>query len=186
MRRSSEAIWIGVAALALTLLLGVGAAGAAEGDPGAAQTGATEAQQLLERARAYWDARGARSKQVMEFYAPPEKGGPTRSRDVSEFGNIAYRSWEVESAEVDGDEGLVQVHIVADFPLPTPVKLSRDIMDRTVPEEWIKVDGTWYKKPIPRGFSHAFNQSREAAEAARKAQAAEEAEAQTESEPDAE
>ena len=38
------------------------------------------------------------------------------------------------------------------------------------------------EKPIPRGFSHAYRQSREAAEAARKL----EAETETESQPDAE
>ena len=108
---------------------------------------------LMERALEYWEARVNRSAHVMDFYASPEEGGPTRPKDVSEFGNIGYKSWSLEGVEVDGDEAIVKVKMTIAYTLPTPVDLG-DKMTRTIRERWLKVGGTWYKEPIPLGFSH--------------------------------
>jgi len=108
---------------------------------------------LLERAAKYWEARVARSREVLDFYAPPEKGGPKTARDRSEFGNVKYRAATIQGADIDGDQALVRILITAGFPLITPIKLDKDFWDREIREEWIKVDGIWYKKAIPLGFS---------------------------------
>jgi hypothetical protein len=108
---------------------------------------------LRERAAAYWQARQSRSRQVMDFYAPADKGGPTRPKDVSEFGNVGYSSYAIEDVTVDGGTGIVQIAVTAVFPLPLPKKVAKDIMSRKIGEEWLKVDGVWYKKPIPAGFA---------------------------------
>ena len=108
----------------------------------------------MERALEYWEARVTRSHHVMDFYAPADKGGPTRPKDVSEFGNIGYKSWSLEGVEVDGDLGIVKVKMTIAFALPTPVDLG-DKLTRTIHERWLKVDGTWYKRPIPIGFSRS-------------------------------
>ncbi len=121
----------------------------------AAHAGGSDEEILLARAREYWDARGRRLGKVMEFYAPPEKGGPKQPKDVSEFGNVTYTDWKVERAQVDGDRGIVDIRITAAFPLPAPIKLDDKIWTRTIREEWLKVEGTWYKKPVPLGFSGA-------------------------------
>jgi hypothetical protein len=108
-------------------------------------------QILLERARQYWEARVAHSRDVWSFYAPPEKGGPSRPKDVSEFGNVSYTRWEIEGATIDGERALVQVRVSASFPVA--VQLEESFWTRTLREEWIKRDGTWYKKPVPLGFA---------------------------------
>lgn len=108
---------------------------------------------LRERAAEYWQARQSRSKQVMDFYAPADKGGPTRPKDVSEFGNVGYSSYAIEDVTVDGDTGIVQVAVTAVFPLPVPKAVAKDILNRKIGEEWLRVDGIWYKKPIPAGFA---------------------------------
>ena len=113
----------------------------------------TDEEILVERATAYWAHRVARSRKVIEYYAPPEKGGPTRAKDISEGGNVGYRSWKIEDAKVDGDRGVVYIHVSVTFPMPTPLNMGKDFTTRTLKEEWLKVDGTWYKKPIPMGFS---------------------------------
>ena len=129
--------------------------GVGESEATATRDGASDEEILLERAREYWDARGRRLGTVMEFYAPPDKGGPKQPKDVSEFGNVSYTEWKVEGAQVEGDRGTVEIQVTAAFALPTPVALGDKIWKRTLREEWIKVEGAWYKKPIPLGFSSA-------------------------------
>ena len=146
------------AALGLGLLLavpGVRADEARGADGSAARAGSSDEEVLLERAREYWDARGKRLYKVMEFYAPPEKGGPKQPKDVSEFGNVAYTEWKVERVQIEGGRGIVDILITAAFALPAPIKLDDKIWTRTIREEWLKVEGTWYKKPVPLGFSGA-------------------------------
>ena len=150
------------AVLGLGLVLAAPGARADEASGGAGEIAATAPREagsdeeiLLARAREYWDARGRRLGKVMEFYAPPEKGGPKQPKDVSEFGNVSYTEWNVERAQVEGDRGIVDIRITAAFPLPAPIKLDDKIWTRTIREEWLKVEGTWYKKPVPLGFSGA-------------------------------
>ncbi len=126
-------------------LLVVSSAGA--GEP------AADEQALLERAGKYWEARVASSPELLDFYAPPEKGGPKTARERSEFGNIRYRGAEVEGAEIDGDQAVVRIRIGVGFAMVTPLELDESFWTREIREEWLKVDGTWYKKPIPLGFS---------------------------------
>ena len=166
------------ATLGLGLLLSAPAVRADEASGGAAESAATAARAsgsdeavLLERARDYWDARGGRLGKVMEFYAPPDKGGPKQPKDVSEFGNVSYTEWKVEGVQVEGDRGIVEVHVTAGFRLPTPVKLRDDIWKRTIHEKWLKVEGAWYKEPIPLGFSGANDLPAAATAAGRKASA---------------
>ena len=166
------------ATLGLGLLLSAPAAradgasgGAGESAATAPRDGASDEETLLGRAREYWDARGGRLGAVMEFYAPPDKGGPKQPKDVSEFGNVSYSEWNIEGVQVEGDRGVVEVHVTAGFRLPTPVKLRDDIWKRTIHEKWLKVEGAWYKQPIPLGFSAANDLPAAATAAGRKAHA---------------
>ena len=114
---------------------------------------AADEQALLERAGKYWEARVARSPELLDFYAPPEKGGPKYARDRSEFGNVKYRGAEITGAEIDGDQAMVRIRITASVPLAAAAQLDKAFWTREIREEWLKVDGTWYKKPVPLGFS---------------------------------
>jgi hypothetical protein len=114
---------------------------------------ASDEQALLERAAKYWEARVAGSPEVLDFYAPPEKGGPKHANERSEFGNVRYREAEIEGAEIDGDQALVRIRIKASFPLATALTVDDGFWTRPIREEWLEVDGTWYKKPIPLGYS---------------------------------
>ena len=145
-RVRNEAPLGGLLGLCLSLALGVASSACA------AETAGDE-QALLERAGKYWEARVAGSPKVLDFYAPPEKGGPKTARDRSEFGNITYRGAEIEGAEIDGDRAWVRIRITAGFPLATAVQLDEGFWTREIREEWLKVEGTWYKKPVPLGFS---------------------------------
>jgi hypothetical protein len=131
-------------------LLALAAAGVAF----AATAAVNDESALRERAQEYWEARATGSQKVLEFYAPAEKGGPTRAKDVSEFGNIRFKSWDIEGVEVGPERGWVNVKVSVSFPFPAAVRLDERFMTRTLREEWLKVEGTWYKKPIPMGFSH--------------------------------
>ena len=133
---------------------------------------------LKDRAAAYWTARSGRSGDVMRFYAPVEKGGPKRSRDVSEFGNVGFKGFEIKEARENGEFGLVTIEVQTDLRgLPLPEKFRTELATQTIDEEWLRIDDVWYKKPIPRGFSS--KKAAEAAEAKPKAEAEEVSEAPT-------
>jgi hypothetical protein len=103
------------------------------------------AQQLRERAQAYWEARIARSPRVHEFYAPP------RSAAVSEGGNVQFTAFEIEGVEVRGDDATVEVRVQAHVALPTRVGGATHAAH--VHEAWHRVGGAWYKRPVPPGFA---------------------------------
>ena len=72
---------------------------------------AEDDQALLERAGKYWEARVAGTREVLDFYAPPEQGGPKTARDRSEFGNVRYRAAKIRGVEIDRDAPLVTTQI---------------------------------------------------------------------------
>jgi hypothetical protein len=109
---------------------------------------------LRDRAQAYWEARASRTARVMEFYAPVEKGGPRRSRDVSEFGNVQFKKFEITEVIEEEDTGTVMLEVEPDLrALPIPAHLRSKIGTQMLSEVWLRIDGVWYKKPVPRGFS---------------------------------
>ncbi len=116
---------------------------------------------LLERARAYWDLRLAASTKVYEFY-PPEV--QATGRYPAEFAGVYYKEYEVEYARTDGDRGLVvvQAQQVLDPKLAARLK-GKDLTEHLkarVGEEWIRVEGAWYKKPNYGGLSRFMDPNR--------------------------
>ncbi len=144
------------ARLALALALALASASAGEAEVSAA--GATPAREvreeagLRERARQYWEARVAGSDRVFEFYAPPEKGGPRGPAEVSEGGNLRFTAFEIEAVEVRAAEALVRVRVEATVPALRQPARSGTPRSALLREAWDRLDGAWYKRPVPRGF----------------------------------
>jgi hypothetical protein len=127
-------------------------ASGAAAKPSPAQDGGAEQASPRERAQAYWTARVERSRRVLDFYAPPEKGGPTRAAELSEGGNLRYTAFEIEKVDVRGDEATVRLRVAVDVPMSRRAKPPASRSAR-VSEKWDRMDGVWYKRPVPRGFS---------------------------------
>jgi hypothetical protein len=158
----------------VTLVIGLAlgsAPGSSRGEPSDASAVAPAATDsstrtegdLRARARAYWDARIARSQKVYEFYAPPEKGGASRDR-ISEGGNMIFTTATIEAVEIDGDLGVVRVWAEYSVVLPRAVPLP-DVQGMGIREGWSRVDGTWYRDVVPPGLSHRFRRQKQEAEA---------------------
>jgi hypothetical protein len=135
-------------------------AGAKSGDP-VAET--EDEQALLERARAYWDLRVAGSIKVYDFYPPDVRA---RGQLPSEFGGVAYTDYEIERVLTKGERGVVIVR--AQQVLTHPAASTRvrgkefeNFLKAHLGDEWVEVDGTWYKKPVYGGLSR-FLHSRDA------------------------
>jgi hypothetical protein len=130
----------------LFLALAALAAAAAGSEPAAPSAGDAEpARSLRERVQGYWQARLERSPRVYEFYAPAERGGAA----VSEGGSVPLTAFEIEAAEVRGDEATVGVRVAA--PLgPPAARQTRTLRFR---EAWHRRDGVWYRRPVPPGFA---------------------------------
>jgi hypothetical protein len=145
-------------------LAGVGAARAEA--PGAAATASGtgevrgEAEILRERAREYWEARVAGSARALEFYAPPEKGGPRGPAEVSEGGNLRFTGFAIEGVEIRGDGASVLVRVEAMVPADRQPARPGSPRSRLLREAWERVDGAWYKRPVPRGFGRGGSPDR--------------------------
>ncbi len=139
-------------ALAAVLLVGMPAAADAEAQ---APKATSDAEMLRERVSQYWDARIAQAPESLDFYAKTSSGKPPR--DVPDFGSIRYASYQIEKIEVDGNEGRVLISVPpADLKLP--VSSLPEIKRRPqIREAWVKVEGTWYKKPVDRSLSRVFS-----------------------------
>ena len=122
-----------------------------EGAAGGAVAG--DEQALRQRVAAYWDARVSRTAEVFDFYAPPDKGGPQKARDVSEGGNILFRTYEIEDIKIEGDSALIHLRVSTDLHLTRPSGNAQVQRDAQIRETWVKVETTWYKRPVPRGLS---------------------------------
>jgi len=192
---------VSVAVLAASLLVAVSAgaddakapakvdeAGAAAG--AGAKVASSDRDKLMKRAKEYWDARVARSPKVYDFYAPPEKGGPKSLKDISEGGNIQWIEAEVQDAKIGSNWGVVYTRVKAEIPVAGAFDLPDDLKERVVQAQWNKVEGEWYKKPVPRGLSAQQELQRKRAAAYRdriekeKQSAVEEAEAEAKASPE--
>jgi hypothetical protein len=150
-------------AIGLGALLGASApAPATASDPAAAET--SPADSLRARAQEYWGFRLTRSANVYRFYAPRNKGGPQRAKDISEGGGVMYKAFEIEGVEVEGDRGFVNLRVDFDIDkLPMGIKLPDHHRVKRFREEWNLIEGVWYRKPIPRGLAKHFRKDKDAA-----------------------
>src|SRR5512145_498244 len=130
-----------VALLALAVVLAFAGAAPAETSAGGATApvaGAArdEAQVLRERAQQYWEARVAGSERVLEFYAPPEKGGPRGPGELSEGGNLRFTAFEIEGVELGTDAATVLVRVEASLPVRRELARTSAERSRLLREIW--------------------------------------------------
>jgi hypothetical protein len=156
---------LGLAGLACWTLAAFGAPSARGEEDAAGGAGAGEERILRQRVASYWDARVARAANVFDFYAPADKGGPQKAGEVSEGGNIIFKSYEIKDIEIDGDSALVHLYVSADIHLDRPSSAAQLQRDAQIHEAWVYVDSTWYKRPVPPGLSRHMRRRPTAAEA---------------------
>jgi hypothetical protein len=151
---SKRMLWAVLPVVALLVGAPVPANAEATSAEATASKAPSEVEALRERATKYWDARIAQSTQSLDFYEKDSSGQPPR--DVPDFGSVRYPSYQIEKVEVDGDEGFVLV-TVPPAELKLPVTGLPEIKRRPqIREAWVKVEGTWYKKPVDRSLSRIF------------------------------
>jgi hypothetical protein len=121
---------------------------------GAAVAETEDEKALLERARAYWDARVAGSNKVYDFYPPDVR---ERGQLPAEFAGVLYKDHEIERVLAKDGLGVVIVRAQQVLVLGPGVRTQADGFEKQLKahfgEEWVRVDGTWYKKPIYGGLS---------------------------------
>lgn len=141
--------------------------------PAAAAAAAVKPEEapLRERVSAYWKARVARDKSVVDYYVPLEKRA--EGTQIGEGGAVRFDSFEITEVALTGDTASVTMsitsHIDGNTPFPIPERVGR----RTLRERWSRIDGVWYKQPsVPamraasEDLQRAFDRRREAAQAA--------------------
>jgi hypothetical protein len=153
----------------------------------AAESSPKDPQQALrERADSYWKLRVERSPRTLEFY-PRDENGLVEGGFHAEGGTLEYRGYEIKDVVVDGERGVVVLEVKTKLTGEQAAQIPERFhkyLDQPLTEEWVLVEGTWYKKPMEGGLSRfmkqkhdAIKQEKAAAAAAEAAEAAEAAKA---------
>jgi hypothetical protein len=147
---------------------------------------AAEEKALRERADSYWKLRLAQSPETLKYYPHDEKGQIVGGFHA-EGGTLQYTDYTIQRVVVDGDRGVVMVDVKTKLTGEQGARIPErfhEYLNQPVSEEWMRVEGTWYKKPVEAGLSRFMKQKHEsikrekaAAEAAEAAKAAEDAKA---------
>lgn len=132
---------------------------AKDGDPVASSE---EEKALLERARAYWDLRVVASNKVYEFYPPDLR---ERGLLPGEFAGVLYSGYEIERVLTEDDRGVVIVRTQQVLAPSLSARIAGKDLEKYlkahIGEEWVRIDGTWYKKPFYGGLSRFMHQREE-------------------------
>jgi hypothetical protein len=114
-----------------------------------ASSGDTET--LRERAARFWAARVASDYNTQwELLEPRGRGKITASEYAGQRGRFKYLAYQVEDASVNGYFGKVNVKVLVQ-PMLTPGKTGIGPQTVTVPDEWVRIDGTWYRSLEQQG-----------------------------------
>ena len=117
-----------------------------------AASGAGDEQALRARVTAYWDARVARSEEVYRFYVGPELGGPKDRGAIGEFGAVRFDGYRIESIELDGDSARIRMGVDVRVDRPDPGGAGETRYAMPSAEEWQRICGTWYRKPLRKSL----------------------------------
>jgi hypothetical protein len=101
---------------------------------------------LLERANAYWKARVARDRSVVDFYPPADKR--LAHGAIPENGAVRFESFEIEGVEIEGEVATVTVKVDSRIDGRTPFPIPEHVNRRTLRERWDRIDGVWYKQAV--------------------------------------
>jgi hypothetical protein len=71
---------------------------------------------------------------------------------VSEGGNLRFTAFQIEAVEVRVDQAVVRVRVEATVPRSRQPARSVAPRRALIRETWERLDGAWYKRPVPRGF----------------------------------
>ncbi len=101
---------------------------------------------LRERATEYWGYKVSGSGKVYGFYQPPEKGGPKKTNEVTEGGQVGPESFEITAVEIDGDRAKVRTTALMDT---SDVGITMPDHLRTIDfaNDWFQFEGVWYRVP---------------------------------------
>jgi len=95
---------------------------------------------LRSRVEGYWEARlKGNAQEVAQFQHPDQ-------REVFDPGMLVTESYEIVDLRVDGDTAVANVDLVTYIKHPL---LSAHTQDAQVRDEWVQVDGTWYRAVQP-------------------------------------
>lgn len=83
---------------------------------------------------------------------PAVAGDPSPRTPGTDEQALRQRAREYWEAELQGHRGTVLVRVEAALPHLARSATRGAIRTARLREAWERVDGTWYKRPIPRGF----------------------------------
>jgi hypothetical protein len=103
---------------------------------------------LRDRVSQFWSCRikGDWVKEY-ELMSPDLHDQVNLSDYVATKGFISYYSFEVEKVDVDGDTGHARVRYTWRANHPAFSKASAQV--HTTEDDWVRIDGTWYRKYVP-------------------------------------
>lgn len=95
---------------------------------------------LRSRIVGYWDARLDGDRDLIAQYQHPEQ------KEVFDPGMLVTESYDFVDLQIDGDTAVAKVDLVTYIKHPM---LSAHTQEAQVRDEWVLVDGTWYRAVQP-------------------------------------
>ncbi len=103
---------------------------------------------LRERVKLFWDSRVSGDwVKNYELMSPDMRDEVSMSDYVSTKGFISYYSYEIELVEATGATGQTRVRYSWRANHPAFAKASAQA--HTMEDDWVLIDGTWFKKYVP-------------------------------------
>lgn len=106
----------------------------------------SDAERLMERAEAYWQARELRdARTIFELESAAEPRGSLTPLGAARIGQgVALSNVKVTDPEIDGDTA--EVKVAADVRYTVMARFGSKVFRQQVPDLWVRIDGDWYHK----------------------------------------
>ncbi len=125
-------------------------AGDPKAGPAAAPASPDETMALKRRVAGFWMARVKGDFLAQYAYLEPRQKGRIAPQEYGRGGGVAeFLAYQVEDAAIDGSFATVQVRVLVRVNLPLATKQRTGPVATLLPDQWIRVDGTWYRIEEP-------------------------------------
>lgn len=123
------------------------------GGGGASQDPARAEKDVRARCAEFWNARlkGDWDRNY-EMTEPRIKEEISQSDFKAQRGVIQYLGFTIEKVEINGNQATLTVKVEVKIEHPMVKGLKNPYMETMVKDQWLRIDGTWYRKYEPPGL----------------------------------
>ena len=119
-----------------------------------ADSNSSREEKLVDRVELFWKLRQSNdwARIYSELMEPSIKEKESLTDFVQTRGVIQYLSHRIEDVKISGDKAKVTCSIEVKINHPTANTMKYPYMDSVVKDDWLWIEGSWYRKYESKGF----------------------------------